>query len=286
MSAIPFDPAQADRLPDDLAEAIDRARGRLSRVGAPIVYLPVTASTNDVAARLANAGAGDGTTVVADMQTAGRGRIGRAWFSPPGAGLYVSVVVRPKRAAPAPGGGTMPAVLPLPSRLTLLAGVALADAVRSTTGLPVEIKWPNDVVLAGRKLAGILAEASAQTFGIEYIILGLGINVRVAAYPPEIADRASSLEAELGRPADRGALFAALLGNLGRALDALDRDDVAPWFDRWRVLSPSARGATVEWRAPDGPRRGRTAGLDADGALLVASDRGRERVLAGEVFWL
>lgn len=286
MSAVPFDPASADRLPGDLAEAVARARPRLGRIGATLFYLPTTPSTNDIAARLAAAGADCGTTVVADTQTAGRGRMGRAWFSPPAAGLYVSVVVRPSAALSAAPSGAGPGALPLPPRLTLLAGVALADAIRGATGLPVQIKWPNDIVLGSHKLAGILAEASAQTGGIEYIILGIGINVRAVAYPPEIAARASSLEAEIGRPVDRGAVFAALLANLGRALDALDGGDVGAWFERWRTLSPSAQGAAVEWRAPDGPRRGRTAGLGADGALIVDSDRGRERVLAGEVFWL
>jgi BirA family biotin operon repressor/biotin-[acetyl-CoA-carboxylase] ligase len=254
-------------------------------MGSPILFLPSTASTNDVAARLADAGAADGTTVVADTQTAGRGRLGRSWFSPPGAGLYVSVVVRPAVASPEPWGrwprhpGEMGG-LPISSQLTLVAGVALAEAVRTAT------KWPNDLVFGGRKLAGILAEASAQGGAIDYVILGIGINVRAVTYPPEIALRASSVEAELGRPVDRGALFAALLANLGRGIDASAHDDIAAWLDRWRALSPSAVGAVVEWRGPDGLRRGRTAGLDDDGALLVNARGAVERVVAGEVTWL
>jgi BirA family transcriptional regulator, biotin operon repressor / biotin---[acetyl-CoA-carboxylase] ligase len=287
LNSNPVDLTQAERLPDDLGEALARARVRLGRIGQPLFFLRTTVSTNDVAARLAVAGASDGTTIVAETQTAGRGRLGRTWFSPPGAGLYVSVVMR---MAPLAGGGqTGPrygAPVPLPARLTLLAGVALADAVRTATGLPAEIKWPNDLVFGGRKLAGILAEAAASDGTLEYIVLGVGINIRAVTYPPEISNRASSLEAELGRSVDRGAVLAELLANLSRAQDALARDDVTSWFTRWRSLSPSSDGAAIEWRAPDGLRRGRTNGLDVDGSLLVQANRGVERVVAGEIVWL
>jgi BirA family biotin operon repressor/biotin-[acetyl-CoA-carboxylase] ligase len=167
-----------------------------------------------------------------------------------------------------------------------MAGVALAEAVRTATGLPAEIKWPNDLVCGGRKLAGILAEAAACDGALAYVILGVGINVRAVTYPPEITHRASSLEVELGRSVDRGAVLAGLLVNLSRARDAVARDDVSGWFARWRKLSPSSDGASIEWRAPDGRRRGRTRGLDADGALLVESHGHVERVLAGEILWL
>lgn len=288
MTSNPLEPPQAEPLPDDLAGALTAARAELDHIGSPVVYLPSTPSTNDVAAQLAEAGGADGTTVVADAQTSGRGRLGRTWFSPAGAGLYVSVIIRPG----APGGpqgareSRTDARVPPPSRLTLLAGVSLGEAVRSSTGLPAEIKWPNDLVFCGKKLAGILAEGALQQGVLEYVILGIGINVRAVSYPPDIAHRASSLEAELGRPVDRGLLLATLLVNLGRARRALREDAVHSWFDRWRALSPSAAGALVEWRAPDGVRRGRTAGLDHDGALLVRSDRGVERVSSGEIIWL
>ncbi len=288
MTSNPPDPTPAEALPDDLAAALAAARDELRHIGSPLIYLPSTASTNDVAARLAEAGAADGTTVVADTQTSGRGRLGRTWYSPAGAGLYVSVIIRLGAAGHLwPAGDVRHAgQVPPPSRLTLLAGVALAEAVRVTTGLPADIKWPNDLVFSGKKLAGILAEGTLQQGVIDSIVLGVGINVRAVSYPPEIAHRASSLETELGRPVDRGLLLATLLVNLGRARHALLEGAVAGWLARWRALSPSAAGAPVEWRAPDGARRGRTAGLDDDGALLVASDRGVERVSSGEVLWL
>ncbi|MDO8834309.1 MAG: biotin--[acetyl-CoA-carboxylase] ligase, partial [Vicinamibacterales bacterium] len=207
------DPSPVEPLPDDLAVALEAARGDLIHVGSPVVFLPSTASTNDEAARLAEAGSADGTTVIADTQTSGRGRMGRTWFSPAGAGLYVSVIMRLGTVGSLPQGGDTPdaARVPLPARLTLLAGVALAEAVRAATGLPADIKWPNDLVFSGKKLAGILAEGTLQQGVIENVILGVGINVRAASYPPDIAHRASSLETELGRPVDRGLLLATLL---------------------------------------------------------------------------
>src|SRR5690242_19863216 len=182
------------QVPDELAPALAAAAGRLGPFEARIRFMPSVGSTNDVAAALAQAGAGEGTTIVAEHQTAGRGRRGRTWFSPPGAGLYVSVVLRP---------GDSDSLTPAVTLLTLAAGVALAEGVRAATGLPVGIKWPNDLVVERRKLAGILAEAVGSP-GVSAIILGFGINIRPAAYPPEIASRATSLESELGRPVERG----------------------------------------------------------------------------------
>jgi BirA family biotin operon repressor/biotin-[acetyl-CoA-carboxylase] ligase len=290
LTSNPLELTQVEPLPDDLATALDRARPRLGRMGSPLYYYPSAGSTNDLASRLARSGATDGTTVVAAAQTAGRGRLGRTWFSPPGAGLYVSIVIRLgvlDRRLPGIEPAPAEAPIPLPSRLTLLTGVALAEAVRGVTGLQAEIKWPNDIVFQGRKLAGILAEASARDGAIEHIVIGVGINIQAVEYPPEIVERASSLEHELGRSVERGALLAEFLVNLGQARSAMHRDeDVADWLERWGRLSPSANGALVEWHAPDGVRRGRTAGLDRDGALLVEANRGTERVMAGEVIWL
>ena len=162
----------------------------------------------------------------------------------------------------------------------------LVDAVRETSGLLSQIKWPNDVVVGRRKLGGILAEASAQGSTLDWVVLGFGINVCETAYPRDVAVRATSLEAELGRTVDRAWLLVRVLVNLAGARDALRRDQVTGLLDRWLALSPSARGADVEWRARDGVRRGRTAGLDDDGALRVETGGRIERVIAGEITWL
>jgi BirA family biotin operon repressor/biotin-[acetyl-CoA-carboxylase] ligase len=272
--------------PADIAEAIEASCARRGRFGTPLYYFPTMGSTNDLAARLASGGAPEGTTVAAEAQTAGRGRLGRTWFSPQGAGLYVSVIVRPDAVARTDGSGPMPAAPALPAVLTLACGVALAEAIRDTTGLQAAIKWPNDLVVHRRKLAGILAEASAQGSELDYVILGFGINVRPVTYPPDVAQRATSIEAELGRPVDRGLLLARVLENLAACREALRGGDVAGVLARWRRMAPGAVGARVEWRTPAGPVSGRTAGLDEDGALLVERDGRVERVVAGEVIWL
>jgi BirA family biotin operon repressor/biotin-[acetyl-CoA-carboxylase] ligase len=223
--------------------------------------------------------------VAAESQTAGRGRLGRTWFSPQGAGLYVSVVIRSHAGGRAGSGRAAVAGPGLPAALTLAAGVALAEAIRETTGLPAEIKWPNDLVFERRKLAGILAEASAQGAELDYVILGFGVNIRPVTYPPDVAQRATSIEAELGRTIDRGLLLAKALENLAAGREALRRGEVGGVLERWRRMSPSAVGARVEWRTPGGAVTGRTAGLDVDGALLVDRDGRIERVVAGEVIW-
>ena len=210
-------------------------------------------------------------------QTAGRGRHGREWFSPPGAGIYVSIVCR------------TPAILP-PSRLA--GGVAVADGITRATGLPVAIKWPNDVVVHDtaapgkrRKLAGILAEGAAGPAGMQHVVLGCGINVRPADYPPALAARVTSIEHELGRPVEPALVLAEVLAALNEQADASDCRKTARGPGRWRALSPSATGTRVEWTADGTTLRGTTTGIDDDGALLVRTSNGIERIIAGELIW-
>jgi BirA family biotin operon repressor/biotin-[acetyl-CoA-carboxylase] ligase len=272
-------------LPAALAEglAIARAVRDAADLTAPVHYFPVASSTNDLAARLAEQGAPDGTLVIAGQQTAGRGRAGHAWFSPPGSGLYLSTVVD----ARGPSAATW-----VPT-LTLTAGVAVAEALHAASGLPVVIKWPNDLVMApagavrgARKLAGILAEARSEGSAVTHVIVGVGVNVRAAAWPPEISARATSLEEELGRPVDAGAVLGALAARLGTWLERLRSGEGALVRSRWQRLSVGATGAAVGLPGPDGGKRGLTAGLDADGALLVRCGTEMNRVVAGEVTWL
>jgi BirA family biotin operon repressor/biotin-[acetyl-CoA-carboxylase] ligase len=251
--------------------ATDAGRGVF---GARIHYFAETGSTNDLAAAAADRGAPEGTTFVAGAQTAGRGRRGREWFSPPGSGLYLSTIVRRGSMAP---------------WVTLAGGVAVAEGIRTATGLPVQIKWPNDIVAVGgagfrarRKIAGILAEASSGPEGVQYVVLGIGINIAGTSFPPELADRAGSIETELGRPAEAGAVLAQVLIGLNRTLA-----EVPPsLFTHWLELAPSASGARIEWDTPQGPRTGVSAGLAEDGALLARTPDGLARIIAGEVRWL
>ncbi len=268
----------SDPIPPEFAAALAGSSARLGRFGAPAYYFTETSSTNDIASFLADRGAAEGTMVFASAQTAGRGRLGREWFSPPGAGLYVSVVVRQKAAAP---------------YLTLAGGVAVAEGVRAATGLPVEIKWPNDVVVpAGsafprrRKVAGILAEASSGPDAIEYVVLGFGVNLRPAAYPVAIADLATSIETELGRRPDAPRVLVEILATLAGLVDLLAAGERASLLARWRELAPSSRGAAVEWHGADGWSSGVSAGIADDGALLVRTGDAVQRVIAGEVKWI
>jgi len=269
--------------PPGLAEALEARRERLGGFAGLLQYFETVGSTNDVAARLAEAGAPHGSTVVAGAQERGRGRMGREWFSPPGSGLYVSVVLRGTQArAGAPADGAS-----LAASVTLAAGVAIAEAIRRATGLAVEIKWPNDIVVGRRKLCGILAEAVAGPAGVEHAVLGFGINLRAASYPPNLAPRATSIEEELGRPADSHLLLAEVLAGLSEALDTAAPADVDAVLRRWRDLSPSSSGARVEVMVGDGRwEAARTAGIDRDGALLVTRAGAIHRVIAGEVRWL
>jgi len=268
----------ADPLPLEIDAALRATASARGIFGTRVFYFTETGSTNDVAALAAERGEPDGTLVIAAAQTAGRGRLGRTWYSPPGAGLYVSAVLRDAAIAP---------------WLTLAGGVGVAEGLRAATGLPVQLKWPNDVVAtagpafrARRKLAGILAEASSASDGLQCVVLGFGINVRADAFPPELRDRATSLEVELGRPVDGGPVLGHVLVALNRAVMDLSGGRVDEVLRRWRALAPSSTGASVEWDTPDGVRAGVTAGLDADGALLVRNGTGMERLISGEIRWL
>jgi BirA family biotin operon repressor/biotin-[acetyl-CoA-carboxylase] ligase len=268
--------ARAEALPGDLAQALAAAAPRLAPLASSVTYFSSTASTNDVATTLAMGGQGGGAVVIADAQTAGRGRRGRTWFSPPMLGLYVSVVLH--AAWQAAGGGRSDRARSL---VTLAAGVALAEGVHVATGLPVDIKWPNDLLVGSRKLAGILAEAVAD----EAIVLGYGINIAAAAYPPELADRATSLEAELGRPVDRASVCVETLAALASRYRDLRDGRYDAILDAWRARAPGSAGRRVTWRTPAGVHTGVTAGIDADGALLVSHGDRVERLVAGEVNW-
>jgi BirA family transcriptional regulator, biotin operon repressor / biotin---[acetyl-CoA-carboxylase] ligase len=286
---VPYDDGAP--LPPELAEAIERARPRLGRLGAPLLFFPTIGSTNDVAltrsasahsaglssldgpGERADAGArSEGLVVVADQQTAGRGRRGHTWFSPPGSGLYVSVVLAPATARVDPARATM--------LLTLAAGVALAEGIEAATGLRVDLKWPNDLQVSRRKVAGILAEAAGT------VVVGYGINVAATAFPPELRDRATSLESELGRVVARHHVLVETLGALSSRYEDLLAGRFDAILDAWRVRAPDASGARVAWMTAAGERSGVTAGIDDRGALLVQDGERVERIVSGEMKWL
>lgn len=262
-------------LPDDIAASLAEAETRLGPY-ASLRYCGEIGSTNDAAMALALAGVPEGTAVLADRQTSGRGRRGHEWYSPPEAGIYLSVVVRPRVAAD---------VLPV---LTLAAGVAVAEAIRIVTGLVVELKWPNDVVIGRpwRKLAGVLCEGASVGARIEAVVVGIGLNVLTTSYPPALASRASSLETELGRSVDRAPLVVALLERLRATMDGLQSGGRESIGAAWRAFGRGGFSTvSVRWRDAGGQREGRPIDIDADGALLVDVRGHLERVIAGDVIW-
>jgi BirA family biotin operon repressor/biotin-[acetyl-CoA-carboxylase] ligase len=279
-------------LPPALAAAIDEARPTLHPLGDPIYYFEEIGSTNDVAAILAADGAREGTLVIAETQTAGRGRLGRSWFSPANAGLYVSVVLRPGGA----DGADHPGIRERLPLLTLAAGVALARAIERTSGLHVGLKWPNDVVVQpadvhsrgfrGRKLGGILAEAHSSGPLVQDVVLGYGLNLLSSVYPPDLSTVATSIEEELGRTVDCDAIMVASLQEMAAAYRSLLHDDPGTLLAEWRRWSPLADGAAIQWSENGVTRTGTTAGVDEQGALLVRCPTGNGRIVSGLVTWL
>jgi BirA family transcriptional regulator, biotin operon repressor / biotin---[acetyl-CoA-carboxylase] ligase len=250
---------------------------RLPHPPASVYFYPETTSTNDLAATLADRGAAEGTLVLADMQTAGRGRLGRTWASPAGAGIYASLILRPE--------------LQVAALLTIAAGVAIAGAIEAATGLSPHLKWPNDVVItdrgagASRKIAGILAE-SGTTAASRWVVVGFGINVLPAAYPPEVAGRATSLEGELGRHVDRGLVLAECLRMMRDRYDELNAGRAADVLQAWRARAAPMVGRRVEWQADGEARQGIATDIDETGALVISNGSGLVRVMSGEVRWI
>ena len=170
------------------------------------------------------------------------------------------------------------------SLLTIAAGVAVADGIHAATGLVPDLKWPNDVFISGRKAAGVLAEAASSGAGT-YVVLGFGINVLPAAYPPEVAPGATNLEREVGRAVDRGLLLAECLCSLAARYQDLESGRVESVVEAWRAHAAALLGRRVRWLVAGGALEGVAETIDIDGALMVRTALGLERIVAGEVQW-
>lgn len=230
-------------------------------------------STNAVARRLAEAGAPEGTCVVAETQTAGRGRMGRTWHSPPG-GLWFSVVLRPHVVSRDIG------------KLSLVTGVAVVEAVREATGLLAMMKWPNDVAVHGKKVCGVLVEGRWRGEAVDYIVEGIGINVAVdlLALPPEVRTSAGTLvpPGHPGAAALRERLLALVLEKLGLVYRGFLSGGFLDILEKARLYSDTL-GRDVEAACPGGPVRGTALDIDGDGALVVRTFAGDVRVVSGDV---
>jgi BirA family transcriptional regulator, biotin operon repressor / biotin---[acetyl-CoA-carboxylase] ligase len=245
--------------------------------GRTIYILPSTTSTNDIVKDLARHGAPEGTAVVAEHQTQGRGRHGRSFISPAGVGIYVSLLVRPQantRRLP---------------QLTLAVAVAVAEALAEYSALPVHLKWPNDVEIYGKKVAGILCEAVLQPATSPLVIIGIGINVNTALehFPPELHQHVTSLALAAGRTWARLPLLALLLAHLERLYRAFLQEDITLVRQRWLHYGGQMIGRQVRFAPEPSSAEGTVVDLDEDGALLVQNAEGvQHRLAAGEVLFL
>jgi len=243
--------------------------------GRKAVLLTSTLSTQGDVLKLAEQGQAEGAVIIAEEQTGGRGRFGRKWFSPPGKGIWMSVLLRPD--------------VPLQHtpQLTLLTGVAVCRAVRACTGADAGIKWPNDLLIDGRKVCGILLESTVEDHEVRYCIAGIGVDVNFDPedYPEDLTTIATSLKMETGQPVDRTKLTAAILTELEQLYFLYQKEGFGVISALWEALSVSMnREITVT--NPHGVIEGKAIGLDPSGALLVEKHDGEHTlIISGEISW-
>ncbi len=239
-------------------------------VGKKLFVFESLDSTNTCVKTLAEVGNPEGTVVVADFQTAGRGRLGRSWISEPGANLLFSLLLRPpikKEAA---------------SQLTFYSAVFIARALEHVTRRPVECKWPNDILLNGKKCCGILLENSFQYEKIDFSVVGIGINVNQSAFPDEMSGRATSLFKEFGHTFDRTMLLQEMLREADALLPCLHKGELTKIMDEWNSRC-TMFGKQVALVHGDEHISGTALGLDADGGLIIKTSTGQSTYYAGDV---
>ncbi|MCD6526080.1 MAG: biotin--[acetyl-CoA-carboxylase] ligase [Desulfuromonas sp.] len=259
--------------PDLLLPAAVQAGLDTRCIGQRVEYFTETDSTNVRAQELAEHGALEGTVVIADSQSAGRGRMGRRWSSPAGVNLYTSIVLRPR-------------MLPTQAaQLTFLSAVAVARTIEQVTGVKVTVKWPNDILLDGRKIAGLLNELSAEMEGVHHVVLGIGVNLNMTAdqFPDDLRYPATSLLLHTGQPVCRLEFAQQLLRQLDELYQLFLRQGFVPIRLAWEALF-ELLGRTVEVDCGGQIFVGDVAGLAEDGALLLdLQGGGRQEIYAGDV---
>ncbi|MBC7264950.1 MAG: biotin--[acetyl-CoA-carboxylase] ligase [Chloroflexi bacterium] len=252
--------------------SVDGIKARLTTatVGRNFIYLPQTGSTNEVAKQLAGQGAPEGTLVIAEEQTAGKGRLGRRWLAPAGTSLLLSLIFYPNLPPTHVGA------------LTMICGLAVLDALEETAGLVGSLKWPNDILLNERKAGGILTELAVRGERIEYVIVGLGLNVNLRpAEVPGLPPDTTSVSEAAGRPVNRGELLLSLLAHVERHYLSLQHGHLPhrEWASRLSTL-----GQQIVAMTPEGTIVGLARDVDETGALLILTPEGNTvRLLAGDV---
>jgi BirA family biotin operon repressor/biotin-[acetyl-CoA-carboxylase] ligase len=259
-------------VPDKLYPEEVRDKLNTHSFGKEIAYYDAVDSTNSVAYDLSKKGAKEGTVVLAEAQTKGRGRLAREWVSPKHKGIYMSVILRPKMT---------PFQAP---KITLTAAVSCAQAIREIAGISAFIKWPNDILVNGKKIGGILTEMDAECDTINFVILGIGINVNTKA--SELPKGGSSISEELGKRVSRVELTKALLERLEKNHRFFSQEGFKPIRKEWRNLSATL-GRRVKASCMHKKIEGEAIGIDAEGALIIRLDNGfQEKVVAGDVLLL
>jgi BirA family biotin operon repressor/biotin-[acetyl-CoA-carboxylase] ligase len=247
--------------------------GAVKVIGRDIRVFEETTSTNDVIEKLAQDGVREGVVVFAESQTKGRGRLGRTWVSPARKGLWFSILLRPELRPQAA------------TQLTIASATALRRAIKSVTGLSPEIKWPNDLMFGGKKVAGILTEMSAEVDRVRHVILGIGVDVNLAAneFTPDLRKIATSLRIEAGEEVERAELATAMLRELDADYARISGGQFSQVADEWEAGCATI-GRNVSVRTGVQKVSGRAEALDDDGALLVRTEHGHlERVIGGDV---
>jgi len=241
---------------------------RTEVIGQNVIYLPVTTSTMDVAKEATRKGAAEGTIVLADEQTAGRGRLGRRWLSPPGVSVLLSMILEPNLAQL--------------SRLNMVVAMATARSIEKVTGLRPVIKWPNDIIIEGKNVSGALIESDVQGDEVRSVVVGIGVNVNLEpSLFPDITATATSLRAVLGKEVSRLEVLRALLVEFDRYYRALRRGE--PVFDEWRRRLITL-GQEVRVRMGDVVEEGYAEGVDEEGRLILQRDDGSlVHIVAGDV---
>jgi BirA family biotin operon repressor/biotin-[acetyl-CoA-carboxylase] ligase len=243
--------------------------------GRPLHFFPTLDSTNTYAARLARGGAPEGTVILADAQSGGKGRLGRGWISPPHVNLYCSVILRP------------PVSASIAPQLSLLAAIAVADTISQVCGLVPSIKWPNDVLVNRKKVCGILAEMQTAAEALRAIIVGIGVNLNapLSAFPEELQDKAASLLLISGQPVNRSAFTASLLTHLEKLYVLWLEEGFSALRSDWERYAADMIGKRITIAVPEGSVVGTVLGLDTDGALLLQEKphTAPRRLLAGDV---
>lgn len=261
-----------EHIPDIVTPNLFRKRLKGTLFGKHVYHFFKTGSTNRVAMDLGYSGAPEGTVVLAEEQTAGRGRSGRTWHSERGSGLYLTLLLRPRLS---------PAQAPL---LTMLAGLSAHAAIKSHTAMVPELKWPNDLLLNGKKIGGILTEMHAEPTQVRFVIVGIGINVNQDKFPSDISLLAASLRTESGRTHSRIELLVQLLTQFESDYNRFLREGAPFVVQRFLSVSSFAHARRVRVDSGNESYSGTTAGLTPEGLLLVQKDRGPlVTVIAGDV---